>query len=246
MPRIHFIHAPRVNTASARSLRAFIASCAFHGAAIGLLLGLTFLYRSHLPPPKNGSAPGAPSITLETMHIVSPPPEPAPAANSILAVNPPALAAIPTPESPEPESRLTLPKLPQEGLPVLAFPPSNPAPAKMHAAIHPGIAHTATTTTQSNSHPAAAASSSSYAPGLNVLPHPPYPTEARNQHQTGTVIMNVRFDARGNVAQAEVAQSSGVPVLDATTRSFIRTHWHSAAYAGQIISQPVQYSLENL
>jgi len=58
--------------------------------------------------------------------------------------------------------------------------------------------------------------------------------------------MNVQFDAKGNVVHAEVAQSSGVPILDTETQSFIRTHWHSTTYAGQTISQPVKYSLENL
>jgi len=58
--------------------------------------------------------------------------------------------------------------------------------------------------------------------------------------------MNVQFDIKGNVADAEVAQSSGVPILDTTTRSFIRAHWHSPAYAGQLVNVPVQYKLENL
>ena len=122
-----------------------------------------------------------------------------------------------------------------------------PITAKTQAAIHRAISPPAAATAQSSPpKPAAAASPSSYAPGVNVLPHPPYPTEARDRGQTGTVVMNVHFDARGDVALAEVAQSSGVPILDSETRSFIRLHWHSAAYAGQTISQPVQYSLENL
>jgi protein TonB len=122
-----------------------------------------------------------------------------------------------------------------------------PITAKTQAAIHPAISHTAAATAQSSPpKPAAAASPSSYAPGVNVLPHPPYPTEARDRGQTGTVVMNVHFDARGDVALAEVAQSSGVPILDSETRSFIRAHWHSPAYAGRAVSVPVQYKLENL
>jgi protein TonB len=78
-----------------------------------------------------------------------------------------------------------------------------------------------------------------------VLPHPPYPQEARELKQTGTVTLNVQFDSKGDVAHAEVAQSSGVPVLDSATRSFIRAHWHSPAYAGQLVSVPVQYTLQN-
>jgi TonB family protein len=206
---------------------------------LGLILGLAFLYRSQMPPPKSGSAPGAPSISLEKMIIVSPPPQP-PAA---LPAPPPTIAATAPPLRPAP---------PEAIVPVLAVQPSQPIPAmdpiasKTPVAIHPAISHTATATTQAHPKPTAPASSSSYAAGPNVLPHPPYPLEARDRGQTGTVVMNVQFDVRGNVAQAEVSQSSGVPILDSETQSFIRAHWHSAAYAGQTISQPVQYSLENL
>ena len=138
-------------------------------------------------------------------------------------------------------------------MPVLAVQPSKPmpttqpAPAKTRAAIHPTISHPAIATVQSSPpKPAAPVAPSSYASGPNILPHPPYPIEARDLRETGIVIMNVQFDVKGDVAQADVAQSSGVPILDSETRSFIRTHWHSAAYAGQAVSVPVQYKLENL
>jgi protein TonB len=228
MHRIKFIHQPQSDRDPVRSRRAVFASCAFHGLALGLLLWLTFLYRAHLPLPKSGSAPGASIITLETMVVVTPAPQPIQPPAPI----PPAPVALPTPKPPD------------VGVPVLAIKiikPTPPAPVKIQAPPHPMIAHA--TPTPSHPKPAAA---SSYAPGLNLLPHPPYPLEARNLGQTGTVIMNVQFDADGNVIRAEVAQSSGVPLLDSTTRSFIRAHWHSAAYAGQTISQPVEYSLENL
>jgi len=240
MSRIDFIHKPRADGSHGRGLRAFLASCAVHGLGICLLLGLAFLYRSQLPPPKSGSAPGSPSISLETMVIVSPPPQPPAPAPTVTATTPP----------PAPEAK---PAPPEGTVPVLAVQPSKPMQAlqpitaKTQAAIHPAISHTAAATAQSSPpKPAAAASPSSYAPGVNVLPHPPYPTEARDRGQTGTVVMNVHFDARGDVALAEVAQSSGVPILDSETRSFIRAHWHSPAYAGRAVSVPVQYKLENL
>jgi len=78
------------------------------------------------------------------------------------------------------------------------------------------------------------------------LPHPPYPTEAQDRGQTGTVYLDVQFDAQGSVVGTKVTQSSGVPILDSETRSFIRSHWHSSMYAGQIVNVPVQYKLENL
>jgi TonB family protein len=226
MHRIKFIHQPQSDRNPVHTRRAFLASCAFHGLALGLLLWLTFFYRAHLPLPKSGSAPGASIITLETMVVVTPAPQPIQPPAPI----PPAHVALPTPKPPD------------AGVPVLAIKiikPTPPAPVKIQAPPHPVLAQNAP------SHPKPAAASS-YAPGLNLLPHPPYPLEARNLGQTGTVIMNVQFDAGGNVIRAEVAQSSGVPLLDSTTRSFIRAHWHSAAYAGQTISQPVEYLLENL
>jgi TonB family protein len=233
-------------------LRAFLASCAFHGFALGLILGLAFLYRSQMSPPKSGSAPGAPSISLEKITIVSPPPKPAPAVGSNPAVR--AIPSLPTPApaivaTTPPRAPEAKPVPPEATVPVLAVQPVRPmqtTPSKTPVAIHPPISHSPIATTQSSQKPAAAASVSSYAPGPSVLPHPPYPLEARDHGQTGTVVMNIQFDAQGNVAQAEVAQSSGVPILDSETRSFIRAHWHSAAYASQTISQPVQYSLENL
>jgi len=168
------------------------------------------------------------------MVVVLPTPAPAPLPPPII----PTAITVPTPPIPQP---IVLPKLPLDGIPVLAVQPVRPAPPQVQPAIHPANA-----TAQSHPKPAAAASSSSYAPGPSVLPHPPYPDEARSLGETGIVVMSVQFDAHGNVTQADVAQSSGVPILDSATRSFIRKYWHSAAYAGQTVSQPVQYSLENL
>jgi TonB family protein len=93
--------------------------------------------------------------------------------------------------------------------------------------------------------PAASASfASSYAPGENVLPHPPYPEDAQNLAETGTVVMSVTFNLAGNVTHAEVSQSSGVRLLDTSTRSFILSHWHSTTFAGETVMQPVRYTAE--
>jgi TonB family protein len=143
------------------------------------------------------------------------------------------LVIVPTPPQPTPP--------PEQAIPVVAK--QSIKPAKSHPPAHPAISHPSTATAQASSKPAAA---SSYAPGDNVLPHPPYPPEARDRRQTGTVMMSLQFDSRGNVVQAEVAQSSGVQLLDTFTRTFIRTHWHSLSYAGQTVTVPVRYTLENL
>jgi len=226
------------------SLHAIVASCLFHGLLVGSVVGLGFLYRSHLPLIPSGSAPGTSVISLETMVITPPPPQPVPPLPPHLVLQPPA-----TISPPMPTQAVTLPKLPEEGVPVWAAQPSRLQPSKpvdKQSMIHPVTSHSTTAITASHPKPEASASRSSYAPGVNVLPHPPYPTEARDLRETGVVVVNVQFDFKGDVAQANVAQSSGVPILDSETRSFIRAHWHSAAYAGHTISQPVEYSLENL
>jgi TonB family protein len=244
MHRINFVHQPRSDGDPVRTLRAFIASCAFHGVLLGSVVGLSFYYSSHLPPIKSGSTPGVSVISLETMVITSPPPpKPAP-----LVPPPPVLPTPATTPPPLPRQLVAVPKLPDEGVPVLAALPNKPLPAppaKTTVAIHPTISHPITAAV-SPAKQRTASALSSYAPGLNELPHPPYPSEARDRGETGVVVMNVQFDDKGDVAQAEVARSSGVPILDSETRSFIRAHWHSAVYAGQTISQPVEYSLENL
>ena len=244
MGQLNFISRPRVKQGHPHSLRAFVASCLFHGLLLGSVVGLGFLYRSHLPLIPSGSAPGASVISLETMVITSPPPPTVPPTTPHLVTETPATLSPSMPHQP-----VALPKLPEEGVPVLATQPNKPLPEKTAAilsASHPTTSHSTAAISVSHDKPAAAAALSSYAPGANVLPHPPYPMEARDLRETGVVVMNVQFNIKGDVARAEVAQSSGVPILDSETRSFIRSHWHSTTYAGQTISQPVEYSLENL
>jgi len=242
MKQLEFIPKHQKGEERARHVRAFIASCIFHGFLICLLLGLTFIYWSHFQPPKNGSPHGGQSLSLPTLVIVSPPPEishPSPTPPSPVALSQP-----PVPTSPK------LPT-PEEGIPVL-MPRQIQTPktetAKINALPHPTISHPSTVTEETPTHakPVASAPPSSYTPGDSVLPHPPYPAEARDRGQTGTVTVSVQFDAQGSVADTRVMQSSGVPILDSKTRTFIRDHWHSLAYAGQTVSVPIQYTLENL
>jgi periplasmic protein TonB len=239
MIRAEFIPQRHLERGGRNGLRAILVSCAFHGLLLGSVLGLGFLYRSHLPLPQSGSAPGASVISLETMVITSPPAPPMPPKPAPVPPMP-ALADVAPPQPPSE---------PLATVPVLAAPLTKLAPApqvKTQVAVHPAINHSVIAKTQSSPKPAASTSVSSYAPGVSELPHPPYPREAQDRQETGVVVMNVQFDDRGNVAHAEVAQSSGVPILDSETRSYIRAHWHSTAYAGQTISQPVEYSLQNL
>jgi len=251
MHRINSIHQPLTDFKPARDLRAVLASCLFHGLVFCLLLGVTLSYRSHLPLPR-GSPPAAPSISLETIILPSPEPEPEPVPLPSPTFAPPSVTpvavAAPTPLPLEPIPLVPLPKV---GLPVLPLWSNKPRPATRPAvaktqATNRTPASPASTAPAQETQPATSASFSSYAPGPDELPHPTYPPEARDRGETGTVILSVEFDAQGNVARAEVAQSSGVLVLDNATRSFAYAHWHCPAYAGQIKMQPVIYSLDNL
>jgi len=207
-----------------------------HMLTLGSLLGLAFYYQSQPQPPASGSAAGAPTITLEAMVISPTPPDPPPTPTA--ALTPPTIPMeYPPTVVKQPQTPIVPVKLPDDGVPVLPMRISKSTLTKTEAPHH--------TTTPSNAKPAAAAASSSYAPGVNILPHPPYPADAQSRGQTGTVVMSVTFDAQGNVTHAEVSESSGVPSLDATTKLFIRAHWHSTDYAGQSICQPVKYALEN-
>lgn len=238
MHRINFIHQPRSDSDPVRSFSAFVASCLFHGLLVASFVGLSLFYRSQLPPIKSGSAPGAPVMMLETM-VITPPPQPTPPVKS-----PPVPEKPPTLSPPKPRQLVVLPKLPDEGVPVLAAQPARPAPAtpaKTHPVNHPAISPTATTMTIT--HPKAAAPSS-YAPGPNFMPHPPYPIEAQDRQEAGTVYLDVQFDAQGGVVGAKVTQSSGVPILDSETKSFIRTYWHCPEFAGQNLNVPVLYQLQ--
>jgi TonB family protein len=253
MSRLDVISSPRLDQGRKHHRRAFVASLLFHTLALGSALALTFVYRSHLPLILSGSLSGAPSITLEKIVVSPPAPQPVskpvapPAASNAPAPVPPATAQT---QTPPPHDPMDAPKPPGQGVPVLAVQPAKPAQtlpppaAKPAPTTHTAISHASAATAQN--HFQAAAASSSYAPGPNALPHPPYPEEAREHRRIGTVIMNVLFDDQGNVARAEVTETSGVPLLDSATLSYIRRHWHSAAYAGRTVSVPVQYKLENL
>lgn len=229
-----------------RQRRAFGASCALHGFALCLLLGLTFLFEHHQPPPQTGSAAGSPTLTLSTMLIAAPSPEPTRPVPIPIMEKPAPIPPAPIPSvtaTPPPRAAI---KLPEAGVPVLSLHPI-PSPHAVHVTPNTSAHHPPALRTPASSQPKPeAAAPSSYAPGESVLPHPPYPPEARDLQQTGTVLMNVKFDAQGGVTQADVAHSSGFLLLDTTTRMFIRSHWHSTAFAGQTICVPVQYNLEKL
>ncbi len=61
--------------------------------------------------------------------------------------------------------------------------------------------------------------------GSSGLPSPSYPYEALARREGGTVGMEVVFGPDGSVQSATILESSGVAILDVSTRNFIYGHW---------------------
>jgi protein TonB len=245
MVRTDLIPKKRKDPPLARHAGPFAASCFLHATFFGLLLWLTLLYRANWMPPPSGSQANPPSITLSTLVIT--PPAPTPPIPKLLPPLPkpptremPVVATTPANVIPQPPQPRPAPV--EHAIPVLTAPPSKPAAvAQTPRAPATAVAKAS----PAKPKPAAPASfASSYAPGENLFPHPPYPEDAENLRETGTVVMAVTFNTAGDVARAEVSQSSGIWLLDTNTRSFILTHWHSTTFAGRTVTQPVRYTGE--
>jgi protein TonB len=248
MVRTDLMPKQRKELSLVRHAGAFTVSCLFHATFFGLLLAVTLLYRAKWVLPPSGSRASPPSITLSTLVITPPVPMPKTLPPS-KKPNMPAPAVATTPANVIPEAPQPRPAPVENALPVLTPQPSKPVAvtqtktAPTHAAARAPATHVAKAS-PAKPQPASASFASSYAPGKNVLPHPPYPEDALDMHETGTVVLLVTFNMAGNVTQAEVSQSSGVSLLDTNTRSFILTHWHSATFAGQTMAQQVHYNVE--
>lgn len=79
--------------------------------------------------------------------------------------------------------------------------------------------------------------------GSSGFPKPIYPYAAQIRHQTGTVTVSIQFDSTGGVADADVAESSGVSILDSGAVSFIRAHWRDERFAGQRTTVPIEFHM---
>jgi periplasmic protein TonB len=233
MQKLDLVSRPRADKGRKHHRFAYLASFLLHGFALVAVIALACLYRQ-LPLPKSGSAAGSTSISLEKMVEVAPPAEPPPA--------PPKVVDMPK-VSPVPVDPGFGPMRAEIGVPVLlaqatkTIKPTEATQAKARTAAHG--------TAQRESKVSATAVSS-YAPGQNLMPHPPYPTEAHDRGEAGTVVLTVYFSPKGDVDQVEVSQSSGSLILDSETRAFIRSRWHCPEFAGQTKNVPVQYTLQEL
>jgi protein TonB len=221
---------------SQRWRRPLLGSVAVHTLLLGAIV---LVLMPHVSPHRaSGSTAAVTTLFLQKPPIASTA-APTPARQITVAPVPPKTAPMP-----------------EEGVPVLAAhpkPAAAPSPQPVAAItprperakeVHPARLRAKPAVAVSAAHVAPVASS--YAPGEEVFAHPPYPEEARERGDAGTVKVNVAFDAGGRVADVEITQSSGSLILDHQTAAFIRANWHSAAEAGQVVCVPVRYSLENL
>jgi len=54
---------------------------------------------------------------------------------------------------------------------------------------------------------------------------PPYPSEAVAKGEQGTVLLDVQIGADGVITDAAIASSSGFPLLDEATKTFVKAAW---------------------
>jgi TonB family protein len=140
----------------------------------------------------------------------------------------------PPPPTPNPEFVRQI----EEPKPVV-IPPPEVVPPKPKPVIVAKPRYTAPKATGSGE----SATISKLVVGSSGFPRPGYPYQAQLRHQTGTVTVSIQFDATGTASDVEVVESSGVPLLDSTTRSFIRSNWRNENFAGRSVSVPIEYRL---
>jgi TonB family protein len=80
--------------------------------------------------------------------------------------------------------------------------------------------------------------------GSSGFPHPGYPYEALQRHQTGTVNVSIQFDSAGYAEDVEIVGSSGVAILDSSAQSFIRANWHNESFAGRHATVPIEFTMD--
>ena len=150
-------------------------------------------------------------------------------------LRPPDLPPPPPTVNPEFIKQIVLPKpvvVPPQPVPV-APPPPRPVP----------VVHKPHFTAPHATGTGETASVSQLVLGSSGFPRPGYPYEARLRHQSGTVVVGIQFDSEGRPADVEIDTSSGVSVLDSSTRSFIQANWRNESFAGRRVTVPVEYQL---
>jgi TonB family protein len=158
---------------------------------------------------------------------------PAPQENIDVELRPEDLPPPPPTVNPEFIRQLELPK------PVVIPPPPIPVPPRPKPVVVAKPRYTAPKATGSGD----SASVSRLVVGSSGFPQPAYPYQAMVRHQMGTVFVSIQFDGSGSVADAEVAQSSGVAVLDSAAITAIQSTWHNAGFAGRHADISIEFHM---
>jgi protein TonB len=76
-------------------------------------------------------------------------------------------------------------------------------------------------------------------------PDPPYPKIALQEHEQGSVILQMTVDDSGHIIDVQVKQSSGFPLLDRSALDFVRKHWTVVPGEGaRLFEATITYKLQ--
>lgn len=78
--------------------------------------------------------------------------------------------------------------------------------------------------------------------GSKNFPKPPYPFQARQRRQQGTVLLRIVV-VGGSIAEVSIARSSGHGILDSTAQSWVRSKWNFPAGLTRTLQQEIQFEL---
>jgi len=237
------------------TLTAALFSCIVHLCALGLLATIILTHAEHTSVPLKvtllqpavplpvGEKEARSTNEPEPAAQLTPPPPPPPPVKvepkvKKLSVKPTHPISIPV-KKPPPPPVVTAPP-PPEPVPqpaALAL-PVNDAPATDGSNSEDAVGTTRPTSTDVAGSPGemgaghhneaghrGSPGGTSTRPDYGENPKPPYPLIARRMGTQGTVLLHVHVRADGSVAEAEVQQSSGSPVLDASALRTVRESW---------------------
>ena len=186
------------------------------GGAIAIMGTAVVIAGIHPPPPPPEDISQIPEAVSAVLEQEPAPPEPTP---------PPEEPDIPPPPPPpeaQPEFREEQPTPPPQPKPKSSQPPQ-PIRRQTSGAAGPV--------------------SMSSAKALALFsPRPEYPYEARRQKKTGSGVCVLTIDPSGNVSDADMAQSTGTPILDNATVSAFR-RWRFPPGAFTKVRVPITYTL---
>ncbi|MFQ3670736.1 MAG: energy transducer TonB [Verrucomicrobiia bacterium] len=78
--------------------------------------------------------------------------------------------------------------------------------------------------------------------GSRNFPKPPYPFQARQRRQQGTVLLRIVV-VGGSITEVNIARSSGHGILDSTAQSWVKSRWNFPAGLTRTLQQEIQFEL---